>query len=241
MSRGSVVLEVDGVEASYGEAKVLFGVTFKVEKGVITALLGSNGSGKSTTLWAIMGAVPVTSGSIKLLGEDITHLPTHKRVEKGLVLVPEGRRLWPQLTVYENLILGASTPRARAKLEENLEMVFNLFPRLKERRNQLAGTLSGGEQQMLAIARGLMAEPEVLMLDEPSLGLAPKLVQEIAQTLKRLRDEEGKTILLAEQNVHISLQIADYAYVMEQGRVVLKGTAKELEENPKLKAAYLGL
>ncbi len=235
------VLEVEGLESGYGEAQVLFGVTFSVEKGTITALLGSNGAGKSTTLWTIMGVVPTWKGTVKLMGEDITGLPTHKRVAKGLILVPEGRRLWPQLTVYENLLLGASTPRAMEKFEENLEMVYNLFPRLKERRNQLAGTLSGGEQQMLAIARGLMGEPEILMLDEPSLGLAPKLVQDIADVLKRLRDEEGKTILLVEQNVHISLKIADYAYVIENGRVVLSGSARELEENPKLKEAYLGL
>jgi branched-chain amino acid transport system ATP-binding protein len=240
MSAGRV-LEVRDLESGYGEAQVLFGVTFSVEKGTITAFLGSNGAGKSTTLWTIMGVVPAWKGTVKLAGEDITRLPTHKRVEKGLILVPEGRRLWPHLTVYENLILGASTPRAREKLDENLEMVFNLFPRLKERRNQLAGTLSGGEQQMLAIARGLMGEPEILMLDEPSLGLAPKLVQEIASVLARLRDEEGKTILLVEQNVHIALKISNYAYVIEHGKVVLSGTPEELEENPRLKQAYLGL
>ena len=235
------VLEVEDLKSGYGETQVLFGVSLQVEKGTITTLLGSNGAGKSTTLWTIMGVVKPWDGEVKLNGEDVTYLPPYRKVEMGLVLVPEGRRLWPQLTVYENLILGASTPRAREKAEENLEMVFNLFPRLRERRNQLAGTLSGGEQQMLAIARGLMSEPEILMLDEPSLGLAPKLVQEIAAIVKRLRDEEGKTILLVEQNIHIALSIADYGYVIENGRVVLEGEPAELQENPRLKEAYLGL
>ncbi len=235
------VLEVEDLKSGYGETQVLFGVSLQVEKGTITTLLGSNGAGKSTTLWTIMGVVKPWDGEVRLNGEDVTYLPPYRKVEMGLVLVPEGRRLWPQLTVYENLILGASTPRAREKAEENLEMVFNLFPRLRERRNQLAGTLSGGEQQMLAIARGLMSEPEILMLDEPSLGLAPKLVQEIAAIVKRLRDEEGKTILLVEQNIHIALSIADYGYVIENGRVVLEGEPAELQENPRLKEAYLGL
>lgn len=238
---GDKILEVRELESGYGETQVLFGVSFNVEKGTITTLLGSNGAGKSTTLWTIMGVVNPWSGKITLNGEDVTYLPTHEKVHLGMVLVPEGRRLWPQLTVEENLRLASMIPRARARAEENLELVYNYFPRLKERRNQLAGTLSGGEQQMLAIARGLMLNPEILMLDEPSLGLAPKLVQDIAGIVKRLRDEEGKTILLVEQNIHIALTIADYGYLLENGRVVLEGTPEELQANPVIKEAYLGL
>ena len=236
-----VVLSVENLESGYGETQILFGVNLKVEKGTITTLLGANGAGKSTTLWTIMGVVEPWSGRIVFEGRDVTRVPTHEKVRMGMVLVPEGRRLWPNLTVEENLLLATLTERAKKKAKENLELVYNLFPRLKERRNQLAGTLSGGEQQMLAIARGLMLEPEILMLDEPSLGLAPKLVQEIAEIVRRLRDEEGKTILLVEQNIHIALRIADYGYLLENGRIVLEGTPVELEANPRVKEAYLGL
>ncbi|MCE4618001.1 MAG: ABC transporter ATP-binding protein [Desulfurococcales archaeon] len=238
---GARILEVKDLISGYGETQILFGVNLAVEKGTITTLLGSNGAGKSTTLWTIMSVVKPWGGKIILEGNDITFLPTHKKVHLGIVLVPEGRRLWPDLTVEENLTLAAMIPRAKDKMHENLELVYNYFPRLKERRNQLAGTLSGGEQQMLAIARGLMLNPEILMLDEPSLGLAPKLVQEIAGIVKRLRDEEGKTIFLVEQNIHIALTIADYGYLLENGRVVLEGTPEELQANPKIKEAYLGL
>jgi len=238
---GARILEVRDLVSGYGETQILFGVNLAVEKGTITTLLGSNGAGKSTTLWTIMSVVKPWGGKIILEGNDITFLPTHKKVHLGMVLVPEGRRLWPDLTVEENLTLAAMIPRARDKMQENLELVYNYFPRLKERRSQLAGTLSGGEQQMLAIARGLMLNPEILMLDEPSLGLAPKLVQEIAGIVKRLRDEEGKTIFLVEQNIHIALTIADYGYLLENGRVVLEGTPEELQANPKIKEAYLGL
>ncbi len=238
----NITLETDKIESGYGETQVLFGISLKVEKGTITALLGSNGAGKTTTLWTISGILPAWKGRILFNGREVTKIPAHKRVSMGIVLVPEGRRLWPKLTVYENLLLaGQSTQRARRKFNENLELVYNYFPILKERRNQLAGTLSGGEQQMLAIARGLILEPEILMMDEPSLGLAPKIVQEIANIVKRLRDEENKTILLVEQNVHMSLRIADYAYVIENGRIVLEGLPDKLSENPRLKKAYLGL
>jgi len=238
----SIVLRIDDLVSGYGETQVLHGISFKVHKGTITTILGSNGAGKSTTLWTIVGVLKAWKGRIALLGRDVTRLPTHERVELGLVLVPEGRRLWPQLTVYENLLLaGQATERARKRFEDNLERIYGMFPILKERRNQKAGTLSGGEQQMLAIARGLVLDPEVLMLDEPSLGLAPKLVQEIADVIRRLRDEEGKTILLVEQNIHIALGIADYGYVIENGRITIEGTSKDLESSPKLKSAYLGL
>ena len=238
---GETVLEVRGLESGYGETQVLFGVNLRVRKGEITALLGSNGAGKTTTLLTIMGVIEPWSGTVTFKGDDVTRVPPHKKTRMGMVLVPEGRRLWPELTVEEHLTIAASSPRSRDKAEELLEMVYSLFPRLKERRSQKAGTLSGGEQQMLAIARGLMLNPEVIMFDEPSLGLAPKLVQEIAGTIAKLRDEHGLTVLLVEQNVHMSLQIADYGYIMENGRIVLEGTVEELEANPKVKEAYLGL
>jgi len=235
------MLEVEDLRSGYGETEVLHGISLKVERGTITALLGSNGMGKSTTLWTLIGVLPAWEGRIVFKGVDITYKPSHERVQMGMVLVPEGRRLWPELTVEENLYLATFTPRARRRIRENLELVYSLFPVLKERRRQKAGTLSGGEQQMLAIARGLMLSPELLMLDEPSLGLAPKLVQEIAGVLKKLNEEEGLTILLVEQNVHISLQIAHYAYVIETGLIRLHGPARELAEHPEIKKAYLGM
>ncbi|MCE4606512.1 MAG: ABC transporter ATP-binding protein [Desulfurococcales archaeon] len=237
----SILLGVENLVSGYGETEVLHGVSLKVERGTITTLLGSNGVGKTTTLWTISGILKAWSGKIKFNDEEVTMLPAHHRAEKGLILVPEGRRLWPQLTVYENLYLASFTRRAREKFEENLEKVFNLFPRLKERLNQQAGTLSGGEQQMLAIARGLVSNPEILMMDEPSLGLAPKLVQDIGRVIKRLRDEEGLTVLLVEQSVQMAVSIGDYGYVMENGRIVLEGAIDELMENSKFKQAYLGM
>lgn len=235
------LLSVENIETGYGEAQVLFGVSLKVEKGSITALLGSNGAGKTTTLRTIIGLLPAWSGRIVFRGSDVTKLPAHERVVLGMALVPEGRKLWPGLTVEEHLRLAASTPRARERFEENLELVFSLFPRLRERRNQLAGTMSGGEQQMLAIARALMTSPELLMLDEPSLGLAPKIVIELLDAVKALRDEHGMTVLLVEQNVHMALRITDYGYVIENGRIVVEGTPSELLASPELRRAYLGL
>ncbi len=235
-----LVLDARDLESGYGETQVLFGVSVKVKKGQLTAILGSNGAGKSTTLWTLIGVLKAWRGSITFQGRDVTRLPPHERVRMGMVLVPEGRRLWPDLTVREHLELAATTPRAKRRREENLELVYTLFPRLKERREQKAGSLSGGEQQMLAIARGLMLDPEILMLDEPSLGLAPKLVQDIMGVIRKLK-EEGKTILLVEQNIHISLSIADYAYILENGRITIEGPADVVREDPMVKKAYLGL
>lgn len=237
----SYPLEVIDINAGYGEAQVLWGINIRVVEGGITVVLGSNGAGKTTTLRVISGILNPWKGNIKFYGEDVTKLSAHKRVNKGIVMVPEGRRLWPQLTVYEHLELGAYTKRAKEKFNDNLELIYNLFPVLKERKDQLAGTLSGGEQQMLAIARALMTNPRILLLDEPSLGLAPKLVIDTFSVIKRLRDEENMTVLLVEQNVHLALQIADYGYIIEQGRIVMEGTKKEIEESDIVKKAYLGI
>ncbi|BEP17977.1 ABC transporter ATP-binding protein [Pyrofollis japonicus] len=235
------LLRVENLHTGYGRIPVLWDVSLSVEKGTITALIGSNGAGKTTTLRAIAGILPAWKGRIVFEGRDVTKYPSYKRVEMGIVLVPEGRGLFPQMTVYENLLMGAYNPRARLKIPESLERVFNIFPRLKERLNQKAGTLSGGEQQMLAIARGLMALPKLLMIDEASLGLAPKLALEIMDLVKRIREEEGLTILIVEQNVHYALNTADYAYVLETGRIRMKGPAKELAKNPEIIKAYLGV
>ena len=212
-----------------------------MEEGQVTVLLGSNGAGKTTTLRVISGVLKPWKGRVSFEGRDVRGVPARKRVGMGLAMVPEGRRLWPQLTVYENLELGAFTKRAREKFGESLEFVYSLFPVLKERRDQLAGTLSGGERQMLAIARSLMTAPTLLMFDEPSLGLAPKIVAEIRDVIKKLRDEADLSVLLVEQNVHMALQIADYGYVLEQGRLVLEGPREQLAEDKRIKKAYLGL
>ena len=241
MQDPSKMLVVDRLSTGYGEAQVLFAVSLSVERDSITTLLGSNGAGKTTTLKAITGLLKAWEGKIVFNNIDVTHMPAHKRVELGMALVPEGRRLWPQLTVEENLLLAAkATKRARERLKENLEIVYTLFPRLRERRTQLAGTLSGGEQQMLAIGRALMTAPTLLLLDEPSLGLAPKLVIDVLETIKRLRDEYGLTVLLVEQNVHMALRIADYGYVLENGRIVVEGEPEKLLESDALRRAYLG-
>ncbi len=234
------LLEVRNLEAFYDEVQILWGLNFKVKAGNLTTILGPNGAGKTTTLKSIMGLLDKVKGEIYFEGENITKLPPYKRVERGLVLVPEGRMIFPDLTVLENLEIGAYTPKARKLAKKNLEHIFELFPRLKERIYQKAGTLSGGEQQMLAIGRGLMACPKLLILDEPSLGLAPKLVLSIFEIIKKLK-EEGITILLVEQNVHLALSIADYGYILENGKIVDEGDAKKLEEDPTVLEAYLGL
>lgn len=205
----------------------------------IISLLGPNGAGKSTTLWTIMGVVRPWEGRILLDGNDVTKVPPHKKVELGIALVPEGRRLFPEMTVEENLLMGAFAKRSREKAHDTLEFVYSLFPRLRERRRQKAGTMSGGEQQMLAIARALMSRPRVLLIDEPSAGLAPKIVSDLFQTIKQLKEE--MSVLLVEQNVAAALEISDYAYVIENGRIVLEGRPEELAENEHVKKAYLGV
>jgi len=234
------MLEAKDIECGYGEVKVLWGVSVKAKKGELTTIIGSNGVGKTTLLRAIMGIIPVWRGKVLFSGEDITKLRTHERVERGLVMVPEGRMIFANMTVLENLEMGAYTKRAEEKMDERLEIVFELFPRLKERMNQKAGTLSGGEQQMLAIARGLMSCPEILILDEPSLGLSPKLTLEIFEIIRKLK-EEGITMLLVEQNVHLSLAVCDYAYVMAEGRIVMEGSGEELSKSDEIRKAYLGI
>lgn len=234
------MLELERVEAGYGKFRVLHGVDMYVDKGEIVALVGPNGAGKTTTLRTILGMTDLYSGVIRYQGKSITVLPTHKRVELGITMVPEGRGLFNYLTVYENLLAGAYTKEAWEKKEETLEWVFQLFPKLKERRNQIAGTLSGGEAQMLAIGRALMSRPKLLLMDEPSLGLAPIIVLEVFEIVKKLR-EEGVTILLVEQHVKHSLEISDRAYVMEMGRIVMQGPARELLQSEELKKAYLAL
>ena len=235
------ILEVEGIESGYGEMQVLWGVSLKVEQGNIVVILGPNGAGKTTTLRTIMGILKPWRGRITFQEKDVTRLPPHKKVPLGMVLVPEGRHLFPDLTVEENLLMGAYTRIGKEDPSDTLDLVYSLFPRLKERRRQKAGTMSGGEQQMLAIGRALMAKPQLLMLDEPSQGLAPKIVWDILETLVKLRDEQKLTILLVEQNIAQSLKIADYVYVLEQGRIVLEGEARELEKKEDLIKAYLGI
>lgn len=234
------MLDVESIDTFYSEIQALRGVSLRVEEGQIVSIIGSNGAGKTTTLNTISGVLRAVSGKIEFLDRRIEHLSAYQIVELGLIQIPEGRLLFPHMTALENLELGAYTSRAREEKEENLRAVFRLFPVLEERKAQLAGTLSGGEQQMLALGRGVMASPKLLMLDEPSLGLAPLLVKQVFETIKEI-NARGITILLVEQNVFHSLAITDRAYVLENGRVVLEGKGKELLDNPQVKEAYLGL
>jgi len=233
-------LSVQSVSAFYGDSRALWDVSFDVQKGQLVTLLGANGAGKTTTLRTICGLLPVAGESrVVYDGQVITGLPTHRVADLGITLVPEGRQLFPKMTVEENLVLGSYLKRAKAKRSQNLARVYDLFPRLAERRSQLAETLSGGEQQMVAVGRGLMQDPEMIMFDEPSLGLAPILVSEIFRVVQEL-NRQGLTIFLVEQNVHHCLKIADYCYVIENGRVVQHGTGADLEADPKVREAYLG-
>jgi branched-chain amino acid transport system ATP-binding protein len=234
------LLEVAELRSAYGGVVALWDVSFEVAEGQVVTLLGSNGAGKTTTLRTISGLMTAQSGSIRFAGQQIGHARSDQIVELGIVHVPEGRQLWARMSVQENLELGAYLPKPKAKRAESLERVFTLFPRLKERRHQAAGTLSGGERQMCALARGLMGLPKLLMLDEPSLGLAPFLVTELFDSLRVLR-EEGLTVLLVEQNVHQALELADTGYVLETGRVVLSGPSQELLADPRVRSAYLGV
>ncbi len=234
------MLEVQDLTAGYGDVQILWGVSLAVCPGCLTTIVGSNGAGKTTLLRSVMSLVRPASGRVFFEGRDVTRLSPHAKAERGLVLIPEGRQLFTDMTVLENLEMGATPQRARARRRRNLERVFTLFPRLKERMGQRAGTLSGGEQQMAAIARGIMAEPEVLMLDEPSLGLSPLLVQNLHAILRQLKDS-GLSMLLVEQNVHLALAIADYAYVLSHGRIDLSGAAAEVRQMDRIRQAYLGI
>ena len=234
------LVEINEINVSYGDVQVLHEVVLEVREGEVVTIVGANGAGKSTLLKTIAGILRATSGEIQFLGERIDHLSPHQIVEKGLVRIPEGRKIFPSLSVLENLELGSYLPKAKAKRSESLEKVFSLFPVLKERFQQLAGTLSGGEQQMLAIGRGLMSLPRLLMLDEPSLGLAPLLVREIFRTVREI-NQQGTTILLVEQNVFNALDMAHEGYVLENGRIVLQGKSRDLLANEYIKESYLGV
>ena len=235
----SSLLEIRDLKVNYGGIEALKGISFDVNEGEIVTLIGANGAGKSTTLRAIMSVVNPASGSISYDGRDITHAATHEIVNRGIVLVPEGRRVFPNLTVLENLRIGAYLREDKDAIEHDIEHVYSLFPRLKERHWQQAGTLSGGEQQMLAVGRGLMSRPKVLMMDEPSLGLAPLVVQGIFDIIREI-NRQGVTILLIEQNANMALKIADLAYVLETGTITMSGTGAELLADEKVKEAYLG-
>ena len=236
----TAVLEVRHIAASYGDVQALWDVTFSVDEGKVATLLGSNGAGKTTSLRVISGLLTALEGEVLLRGTKINGLSPHQIVELGVIQVPEGRHLWPNMSVEDNLLLGAYSKRARPDRAATLASVYALFPRLAERRGQLAGTLSGGEQQMAAIGRGLMGKPEVLMLDEPSLGLAPILVDEVFRVVTDIT-ARGVTVLLVEQNVHRALEVAETASVIENGRVVLAKSAQEMANDPNVRSAYLGL
>jgi branched-chain amino acid transport system ATP-binding protein len=236
----SALLEVAAIVAAYGQVRALWDVSLTVDQGEIVTLLGANGAGKTTTMRVLSGLLRPTAGSVTFAGQPIQRLPPPRIVLAGLVQIPEGRRLWPRMTVLENLELGAYAHHLRAGRHETMEWVFSLFPRLAERRRQLAGTLSGGEQQMLAIGRGLMSRPRLLMLDEPSLGLAPILVREVFNIIRQINGR-GVTVLLVEQNVRQALEIAHRGYVLETGRIVRSGSAHALLEDPEIKRVYLGL
>lgn len=234
----SRILDVQGLNVYYGMIHALKGISFHVEKGEIVTLIGANGAGKTTTLQTITGLIPARSGSVVYNGKDITRIPGHALVKQGLSHVPEGRRVFASLSVYQNLMLGSYTRTDKAEIAESLKMVYHHFPRLEERKNQMAGTLSGGEQQMLAMGRALMSKPEMIVLDEPSMGLSPIYVNEIFEIIRKIH-ESGVTVLLVEQNANKALAIADRAYVLETGKISIEGKASELAQDPKVRAAYL--
>jgi branched-chain amino acid transport system ATP-binding protein len=234
------MLKVNQIDVSYGDVQVLWGVSFEVREKEILVLVGANGAGKSTTLRTISGLLRPSRGSIEFDGVRLDQVPDYKTIEHGIAHVPEGRRLFPEMSVEENLIMGSLIPQAKAHRKESLQWIYSLFPKLSERRKQYARTLSGGEQQMCAIGRGLMSRPKLIMFDEPSLGLAPVLVQEIFRMIQKI-NQEGVTVLLVEQNVKHTLSICDRAYVLENGRIALEGLGKELLNNDYVREAYLGI
>jgi branched-chain amino acid transport system ATP-binding protein len=234
------MLRVENIDVFYGDLQVLWDVSFEVQAGETVALVGANGAGKSTIIKTISGLNRPVSGHIRFQEQHLDQTPAHRIIEHGIAHVPEGRRLFTEMTVRENLIMGSLSPEAKAKREETMEWVFGLFPRLKEREKQTTGTLSGGEQQMVAVGRGLMALPKLIMFDEPSLGLAPILVAEIFKIIERIR-EEGVTVLIVEQNTKQTLEVCDRGYVLENGRIVLSDTGKALLNNDHVKQAYLGI
>ena len=235
------MLKIDNIHVNYGEFEAIRGVSLNIEEGEIVALLGSNGAGKTTTINTISGATDLHRGSIYYKDRDISNLSINDRVDMGIIQVPEGRKLFPYMTVKDNLLIGSYSPNAKAKRKENLEKTFDLFPKMYERRDQLAGLMSGGEQQMCAIGRAIMGNPNVLMFDEPSLGLAPVVVDDVMKTIVDLNKSMGMTILLVEQNVQFSLQIATRGYVIENGENVIEGPAHELLRNEEIRRTYLGI
>ncbi len=235
------MLNVDRINVGYGRTQILWDVSLKVEEGEMVALVGPNGAGKTTTLRAIMGILPLISGKIEFKDQRIDNIPTHEVVKKGIAVVPEGRRVFPWMSVMDNLDIGAYQIRDRNQVKESLDLVFDLFPILKERAKQQANTLSGGEQQMLVIGRALMSQPEFLMLDEPSLGLQPTIVADVFDSLVRLNRDRGLTILLVEQNVRKSLEITSTAYVLEEGKIRMRGDSKELLGSEDIRKSYLGI
>ena len=234
------ILEVNDLNVYYGAIHAIKNISFEIKKGEIVTLIGANGAGKTSTLHAVSGLLPLKSGEVSLNGVNITGMEAHKLVTKGMAHVTEGRRIFTELTVLENLEMGAYTRNDKDGIKDDLEKMFVLFPRLAERKKQLAGTMSGGEQQMLAIARALMSKPTILLMDEPSMGLAPLLVQEIFKIIERINKEEGVTILLVEQNAHMALSVANRAYVLETGEIIKEGAGKDLLDDPDIKKAYLG-
>ena len=233
------MLEVKDLEVYYGLLQAIKGISFHVDKGEIIALIGANGAGKTTTLHTVTGLISPKNGHVLFEGKDITKIPAHKIVSMGMAHVPEGRRVFAELSVYENLKMGAYTRKDKNEIEESLKNVYKRFPRLEERKNQMAGTLSGGEQQMLAMGRALMSKPKIILMDEPSMGLSPIMVNEIFDIIRSV-SESGTTVLLVEQNAKKALSIADRAYVLETGKIVLEGKAKDLLEDDSIKKAYLG-
>lgn len=235
------MLVVKDLVSGYSKMPAIHGVSFNVEKGQVVAILGSNGAGKTTTLKTVMGVLPAMSGTITYKGENLVGVPSHKMVLKGLSMVPEGRHLFPKMSIYDNLMMGAYSVKDKDSIAKKLETIYEIFPILSERKTQLAGTMSGGEQQMVAIGRALMSDPELLILDEPSLGIMPKLVDEIFEFIKKINKEMGVTIVIIEQNAEKTLAFSDYAYVISEGQTVIEGTGEALMKDDQVQRVYLGM